>query len=142
MSKRARIARALIFSFLTRADVCGFFLRDPPQYTPPDDLRTFLDKGAPPVYIGFGSIVVDEPERLMTIVLQAVRMLGVRAIISKGWSNLAGTDDDDNVFSIGDCPHEWLFQHVAAVVHHGGAGTTACGLLNGRPTVIVPFFGE
>ncbi|KAL2135950.1 hypothetical protein VTI74DRAFT_6178 [Chaetomium olivicolor] len=122
-------------------DVCGFFFRDPPSYTLPDDLSTFLKKGVPPVYIGFGSIVVDNPDRLMMIVLQAVKMLGARAIISKGWSNLAGSEDD-NIFYIGDCPHEWLFQHVAVVVHHGGAGTTACGLLNGRPTVIVPFFGD
>jgi hypothetical protein len=43
---------------------------------------------------------------------------------------------------LGDCPHEWLFQQVSVVIHHGGAGTTACGLLNGKPTVVVPFFGD
>jgi len=51
-------------------------------------------------------------------------------------------DENPNIYYIGDCPHEWLFQHVAAVVHHGGAGTTACGLRNGKPTTIIPFFGE
>lgn len=51
-------------------------------------------------------------------------------------------DDNPNIYYIGDCPHEWLFQHVTAVVHHGGAGTTACGLRNGKPTTIIPFFGE
>lgn len=77
----------------------------------------------------------------MTMVLSAIKATGVRAIISRGWSNLTGEESSD-VFYVGDCPHEWLFQQVAAVVHHGGAGTTACGLRYGKPTTIVPFFGE
>lgn len=93
------------------------------------------------MYIGFGSIVLDKPEHIINIILGAVRATGIRAIISKGWSDLAGLEDD-NVYWIAECPHEWLFQHVAAVVHHGGAGTTACGLRNGKPTAVVPFFGE
>ena len=77
------------------------------------------------------------------MILEAVRSLGVRAVVSRGWSKLGEASSDDNqVFYLGDCPHEWLFQHVAAVVHHGGAGTTACGLRFGRPTTVVPFFGE
>ncbi|CAG7940237.1 unnamed protein product [Penicillium nalgiovense] len=122
-------------------DVCGFFFRDPPSYSPPSELREFLQGGPPPVYIGFGSIVVDDPQKLIDTVVTAVVRAGVRAIISKGWSGLVGSTNP-NIYYIGDCPHEWLFQHVAAVVHHGGAGTTACGLQNGRPTAIVPFFGD
>ncbi|KAJ5238331.1 Sterol 3-beta-glucosyltransferase [Penicillium chermesinum] len=105
------------------------------------DLADFLQSGNPPVYIGFGSIVVDDAEKLINTVISAVSKAGVRAVVSKGWSELAGASDP-NIFYIGDCPHTWLFQHVAAVVHHGGAGTTACGLVNGRPTTIVPFFGD
>lgn len=126
---------------LTPIDVCGFFFQEPSEYTPPSDLAEFLQSGPPPVYIGFGSIVLDNPEKLIGAVLEAVGRAGVRAIVSKGWSELSGRPDP-NIFYIGDCPHSWLFQHVAAVVHHGGAGTTACGLLNGKPTTIVPFFGE
>ncbi|KAJ5278347.1 hypothetical protein N7524_004500 [Penicillium chrysogenum] len=122
-------------------DVCGFFFRDPPSYSPPSELREFLQAGPLPVYIGFGSIVVDDPQKLIDTVVIAVVRAGVRAIISKGWSGLVGSANP-NIYYIGDYPHEWLFQHVAAVVHHGGAGTTACGLLNGRPTAIVPFFGD
>ncbi|KAJ5923344.1 hypothetical protein N7454_008589 [Penicillium verhagenii] len=122
-------------------DVCGFFFRDPPEYDPSPELQEFLLLGSPPVYIGFGSIVVDDPQKLIGTVLEAVRASGARAVISKGWSNMDG-GQDENIFYIGDCPHEWLFQHVAAVVHHGGAGTTACGLINGKPTAIVPFFGD
>ncbi|KAJ7162111.1 hypothetical protein C8R46DRAFT_1103536 [Mycena filopes] len=112
-------------------DVCGFFFRDPPDYTPPDDLDAFLRAGPPPIYIGFGSVVVDDGPRMSTIILQAVQVTRVRAIISRGWSNLDGPSTP-NVFYLGDCPHEWLFQHVSAVVHHGGAG----------PTTIIPFFGD
>ncbi|KAJ7472257.1 hypothetical protein B0H11DRAFT_2038236 [Mycena galericulata] len=122
-------------------DICGFFFRDPPNYTPPPDLDAFLRTGPPPVYIGFGSIVIDDPQRMSAILLEAIEAAGVRAIISRGWSNLDGPPLS-NVFYLGDCPHEWLFPHTAAVLHHGGAGTTACGLLNGKPTVIVPFFGD
>ncbi|KAL6889994.1 UDP-glucose,sterol transferase [Trichoderma evansii] len=125
----------------SHTNVCGFFFRDPPSYTPTPELHDFLQSGVPPIYIGFGSIVVDNPDGLVSIVLQAVKNAGVRAIISRGWSNLTG-EQSHNIFYIDDCPHEWLFQHVAAVVHHGGAGTTACGLRYGRPTAIVTFFGD
>ncbi|KAI6863237.1 sterol glucosyltransferase [Hortaea werneckii] len=124
-------------------DVCGFFFREVPSYSPPADLASFLKSGDVPVYLGFGSIVLDDPAAMTEEILAAVEKAGVRAIVSRGWSNLGeGRDSDENVFWLGDCPHEWLFQHVSAVVHHGGAGTTACGLLNGCPTCIVPFFGD
>ncbi|KAI1411633.1 glycosyltransferase family 1 protein [Hypoxylon sp. FL1857] len=124
--------------------VCGFFFRELPLYEPPEEIQVFLRSGPPPVYIGFGSIVVDNPARLTGTLLRAVKNTGVRAIISRGWSKLGEGEGnvDKTVLFIGDCPHEWLFQHVASVVHHGGAGTTACGLLNGKPTAIVPFFGD
>ncbi|KAF4210949.1 hypothetical protein CNMCM5878_003398 [Aspergillus fumigatiaffinis] len=124
-------------------DVCGFFFRALPEYTPPPDLDAFLRGGSHPVYIGFGSIVIDDPAGMTALILKAIKSLGVRAIVSRGWSNLGQEiPPDDQVFYLGDCPHEWLFQHVSAVVHHGGAGTTACGLRFGRATAIVPFFGD
>ncbi|KAH7231233.1 uncharacterized protein BKA55DRAFT_598536 [Fusarium redolens] len=122
-------------------DISGFFFRQPPAYEPPSDLDAFLQKGNVPIYVGFGSIVVGDPDRLMTMVLKAINTLKVRAVISRGWSKLEGEKHPD-IFYIDDCPHDWLFQHVSAVVHHGGAGTTAVGLLNAQPTVIVPFFGD
>ena len=96
------------------------------------------------MYIGFGSIVVDEPSFLTATVFEAVRKAGVRAIVSKGWGGLGSGELSipRNTFLIGDTPHDWLFKHVSAVVHHGGAGTTAAGILAGFPTVIVPFFGD
>ncbi|KAH7199347.1 hypothetical protein DER44DRAFT_871736 [Fusarium oxysporum] len=122
-------------------DVCGFFFREPPEYTPAPEVAKFLEAGSPPVYIGFGSIVIDDPHKMSDMILEAIRSTGARALISRGWSKLDGPESD-NIMFLGDCPHEWLFQNVAAVIHHGGAGTTACGLLNGRPTAIIPFFGD
>ncbi|PPJ53153.1 hypothetical protein CBER1_11533 [Cercospora berteroae] len=121
--------------------VCGFFFRSTPSYTPAPDLDESLKSGPPPVYIGFGSTVLDDPQKILSVITKAVRLTGVRAIISKGLSELGG-DAGENIFCIGDCPYEWLFPRMAAVVHYAGAGTTACGLKNGIPTLIVPFFGD
>ncbi|KAH8658296.1 hypothetical protein BX600DRAFT_384295 [Xylariales sp. PMI_506] len=124
--------------------ITGFsFLQLANSYTPPADLTSFLEKGHPPIYIGFGSIVVEDPQKLTDLIFQATRLAGIRAIVSKGWGGLGGPDSiPDNIYLIGDCPHDWLFQHVSCVVHHGGAGTTAAGIAAGRPTVVVPFFGD
>lgn len=127
-------------------DVTGFCFLDSlsTNYTPDEPLRRFLESGTKPVYIGFGSIVVDDPTALTSIVFAAVKATGVRAIISKGWGGFGGKEEDapEDVFLIGNCPHDWLFQQVTAVCHHGGAGTTAAGLRLGRPTIVVPFFGD
>ncbi|KAJ5719871.1 hypothetical protein N7493_006749 [Penicillium malachiteum] len=104
-------------------------------------IEKFLQAVAPPVYIGFGNIVVANPQKLINTALLTVKRAGVRAIVSKGWSRIEGAPDP-SIYYIGDCPDEWLFQHISAVVHHGGAGTTASGLLNSQPSVIVPFFGD
>jgi UDP:flavonoid glycosyltransferase YjiC (YdhE family) len=129
----------------TNIDIAGFFfLSSKSGYTPPDDLAAFLASGPPPVYIGFGSIVVDDPNAMTGLIFEAIRETGQRAIMSKGWGGLGAGEMEvpDSVFMVGDCPHDWLFERVSCVVHHGGAGTTAIGLACGKPTVIVPFFGD
>lgn len=126
-------------------DICGYtFLPSRPDYTPPDELDAFLKAGPTPIYVGFGSIVVDDQVKLTKIVFEAVQTSGQRAIISKGWGNFGADEMDipDNIFIIGNCPHDWLFRQVSCVIHHGGAGTTAAGLALGCPTIIVPFFGD
>ncbi|MEU7870545.1 glycosyltransferase [Dactylosporangium sp. NPDC049140] len=95
-----------------------------PGFTPDPALLDFLAAGPPPVYVGLG----DRSD----LVVKAVRKAKVRALVHEG----AGGDD---VLAIGDVPHEWLFPQTAAVVHHGGAGTTAAGLRAGVPAVPVPF---
>jgi UDP:flavonoid glycosyltransferase YjiC (YdhE family) len=125
--------------------IAGFYFLDLAQnYTPEPALKAFLDTGEPPVYIGFGSIVVDDPNAMTKMIFDAVKITGRRALVSKGWGGL-GADElgiPEGVFMLGNCPHDWLFKRVSAVVHHGGAGTTAAGIAAGRPTVVVPFFGD
>ncbi|KIW95605.1 uncharacterized protein Z519_04190 [Cladophialophora bantiana CBS 173.52] len=126
-------------------DISGFFfLNLSTNYSPPQDLADFLAAGPPPVYIGFGSIVVDDPNAMTRMIFDAIKKTGQRAIVSKGWGGLGASElgIPEGVFMIGNCPHDWLFRHVSCVVHHGGAGTTAAGILAGRPTVVVPFFGD
>lgn len=112
------------------------------DYKPDDALVEFLKAGPPPIYIGFGSIVIDKPAELTKIIFGAVKRTGVRALISKGWGGLGDGDAPEGVFLLENCPHDWLFPHVSCVVHHGGAGTTAIGISLGKPTIIVPFFGD
>ncbi|KAI9805891.1 MAG: hypothetical protein M1825_000505 [Sarcosagium campestre] len=121
-----------------------FFLSLASSYTPEPDLQAFLDAGPPPVYIGFGSIVVDDPDAMTKMIFEAIKKTGVRALVSKGWGGLGANEMDlpEGVFMLGNVPHDWLFQHVSCVVHHGGAGTTAAGVALGKPTVVVPFFGD
>ncbi|EAW15294.1 putative UDP-glucose,sterol transferase [Aspergillus clavatus NRRL 1] len=131
--------------WLDNIDVCGFsMLPRPPNYSPEEELVKFLDRGPPPIYVGFGSIVVDNPTKLTKIIFDAIVQTGQRALVNKGWGNIGAGEAEipENVFMVGSCPHDWLFQHVSCVVHHGGAGTTASGLALGRPTIIVPFFGD
>jgi len=102
----------------------------------------FLNAGPPPVYIGFGSIVVDDPNKLTSMIYGAVKRCGVRALVSKGWGGIGGEAPPEGVFLLGNVPHDWLFNYVSCVVHHGGAGTSAIGIAMGKPTVVVPFFGD
>ncbi|KAF7294590.1 Glycosyltransferase family 1 protein [Mycena indigotica] len=126
-------------------DVVGFYFLDlATTFRPPHDLAAFLAAGDPPVYIGFGSVVVDDPKAMTKIIFEATKQAGVRALVSAGWGGLGDVDIPSHIFILGNVPHDWLFddERVSAVVHHGGAGTTAIGLAKGRPTVVVPFFGD
>ncbi|ODH17073.1 hypothetical protein ACO22_06297 [Paracoccidioides brasiliensis] len=126
-------------------DVSGFFsLPLASTYTPPNDLAKFLEAGPPPVYIGFGSIVLENPNAMTELIFDAVKLTEQRALVSKGWGGFDAEEFriPEGIFMIGNCPHDWLFKRVNCVVHHGGAGTTAAGIYLGKPTVVVPFFGD
>ncbi|KAI0106144.1 glycosyltransferase family 1 protein [Hypoxylon sp. NC0597] len=124
-------------------DVSGFvFLDLASSFKPPEDLVKFLDNGETPIYIGFGSIVVDDADRFTEMIFEAVRLAGVRALVSKGWGGLGHDNVPENIYMLDNTPHDWLFPRVRACVIHGGAGTTAIALKCGKPTMIVPFFGD
>jgi UDP:flavonoid glycosyltransferase YjiC (YdhE family) len=118
-------------------ELVGYWWPEPPEdWTPPAELVDFLAAGPPPVCIGFGSLAGDA-DRLAEVIPQALRRAGVRGVVQAGWGGLdAGAGDD--VLSIGEAPHEWLFPQMAAVVHAAGTGVTAAGLRAGVPAVPVP----
>lgn len=102
----------------------------------PADLVGFLDAGSPPVYVGFGSMSPREGVGAMAV--EAVRAQGHRVLVSRGWADLDLVDDGDDCFAIGEVSHQSLFGKVAAVVHHGGAGTTLTAARAGVPQVVIP----
>ncbi|HUF26315.1 MAG TPA: glycosyltransferase, partial [Gemmatimonadaceae bacterium] len=114
----------------------------PADWKPPAALKRFLASGEPPVYVGFGSMAGRDPQRVTGIVIDALQSVGLRGVLATGWGGLTSDGLPDTMFPLGDVPHDWLFPRMTAVVHHGGAGTTAAGLRAGRPTVICPFFGD
>ncbi|CAK5280074.1 unnamed protein product [Mycena citricolor] len=124
------------------------------KWTPPADLVSFIDnahaEGKKVVYIGFGSIIVSDPKAMTRCVVDAVLRSGVRAILSKGWSDRLQDKDASEpeeplpkeIYPISSIPHDWLFKRIDAACHHGGAGTTGASLRAGIPTIIRPFFGD
>ena len=124
------------------AHVSGYWFLDQHSWQPPDTLKAFLDTGEPPIYIGFGSISGNHPERLAKMIIDALRVTQQRGILATGWGGLQAGDLPKTVFQLDQAPHDWLFPKMSAVIHHGGAGTTAAGLRAGRPTLICPFFGD
>jgi len=123
--------------------VTGFwFVDEPAGWLPDRALLDFLEAGAPPVYIGFGSMSSEHPAELMRLILDALAIHGRRAVVHSGWAGLASATLPANVLTVGSLPHAWLFPRVSAIVHHGGAGTTAAAVRAGKPAVVVPFHGD
>jgi vancomycin aglycone glucosyltransferase len=104
----------------------------------PAELVAFLDAGAPPVYVGFGSMPMHASPNVAQVAIEAVRAQGRRIVIGRGWADLALIDGRDDCFAVGEVNQQALFGRVAAVVHHGGAGTTTTATRAGTPQVVVP----
>ncbi len=104
----------------------------------PDDLEAFLRVDAPPVYVGFGSMPMHASTDVARVVIEAIRAQGCRAVVARGWADLSAIDDRDDCFVVGEVNHQALFSRMAAVVHHGGQGTTTTATLAGVPQVVVP----
>ena len=111
----------------------------PKEWSPPAELSAFLDGGQAPVYIGFGSMI-SNAEKTFGMIVKALEISGRRGVIHSGWTGIGKTGAlPPNIYCADDLPHHWLFPKMSAVVHHGGAGTTATGLMCGTPTAVTPF---
>jgi len=123
--------------------VCGYWFLDPaPNWQPPARLINFLEAEAPPVYIGFGSMANHAPQKMALLVREALERSGQRGILTAGWGGLENAIPSDKILVLDSVPHAWLFPRMAALVHHGGAGTTAAGFRAGVPSVLVPYMGD
>merc|ERR1719401_1165234 len=116
-----------------------------------EEVSCFLERGARPVYVGWGSMVAVSAEHMACLAVRALRRAGLRGVVLGGWAALStdclrGRPDSEdllayaaeNVLFVKTAPHEWLFPQCAAIVHHGGSGTTAAALRSGRPSIITP----
>lgn len=112
----------------------AWMLPDERPFTP--ELEAFLEAGEPPIYFGFGSI--SAPADLSQVMIQSARALGRRAILLRGWADLSLVDNEADCIAVGEVNHPALFKRVAAIVHHGGAGTTHAATRSGAPQVVVP----
>ena len=119
-----------------------WFLDEAPAWQPPPALADFLTAGDPPIYIGFGSMTGRHPQALTQRLVEAVQQSGQRAILQTGWAGIGAAFLPTHIFLLDSAPHCWLFPRMAAVVHHGGAGTTAESLRAGVPTIIVPHMAD
>lgn len=123
--------------------VTGYWFLDAPANWQPDpELVKFLQEGSPPVYIGFGSMFIGDGKQKAEIAVEALRLAGQRGILATGWGGLTADHMSKDVFVLDSIPHDWLFPKAAAIVHHGGAGTTGAVIRAGKPQMICPFVGD
>ena len=120
--------------------LCGQWLVRTPDWIPPPALEDFLAAGNPPIYVGFGSMRGFDNGRLVSALIEA--LAGRRALFHPGWSGIDPTALPDNFLVIGDTPHDWLFPRTAAVIHHGGSGTSHSAARAGVPSIVTPFAGD
>jgi sterol 3beta-glucosyltransferase len=126
-----------------RHHVTGYWFLDPdPNWQPPKALTDFLAAGPAPICIGFGSMHDRDADNVTESIKKALDRSGQRGILISGWGGLKSDCASDRVFSIDAVPHSWVFPRCAAVVHHGGAGTTGAGLRAGVPNLVVPFMAD
>ncbi len=119
--------------------VTGYWFPEDLAWRPPERLIRFLQAGPAPVFIGFGSMPVVAPQATMNMILEATTATGLRAVVHAGWSGLTRGDLPQHLYALDYAPYSWLFPRMAAVIHHGGSGTTAAGLRAGVPGMIAPF---
>ena len=120
--------------------LCGQWLFGKSGWTPPPTLENFLGSGEAPIYIGFGSMTGFDKARLLDTLIEV--MTDRRALFNPGWSGIDPKELPENFLVIGDTPHDWLFPRTAAVIHHGGSGTSHSAARAGVPSIVIPFAGD
>jgi sterol 3beta-glucosyltransferase len=120
----------------------GYWFPTPSHESLPVHVEQFLAAGDPPVFVGFGSMSGRDPAATTAVVLDAARRARVRLIVGTGWGGLPATDGSDETLFVDEIDHQLLFPRVAAVAHHGGAGTTGTAFAAGRPQVVCPFVAD
>jgi sterol 3beta-glucosyltransferase len=113
---------------------------DDDETGPDPALARFVEAGPPPVVIGFGSMRGFDARAWTRQVVEGVGQR--RAVLQAGWADLGDVELPPNVFRAGAVPHGWLFPRASAVIHHGGAGTTAAVMRAGVPSAVVSFLGD
>jgi sterol 3beta-glucosyltransferase len=120
--------------------VVGHWFSDaPPGWRPPAGLESFLEAGPAPLYLGFGSMMTRDKSRITNVVRDALEQTQQRAVVTRGWNDLALADAPGRIFLLDQIPHAWLFPRMRMVVHHGGGGTTGAGARSGVPSMAVPY---
>jgi sterol 3beta-glucosyltransferase len=119
--------------------VTGYWFPEDQAWRPPEALVRFIEHGNPPVFIGFGSMPVKEPRRTLELIAQALGRCGLRGVVGAGWGSLDQYAVPDHLHILRYAPYDWLFPRMAAVLHHGGSGTTGFALRAGIPSMVVPF---
>lgn len=123
------------------ATLCGqWTIPTANDFEPPAELARFLADGPAPIYVGFGSMTGIDMPKMLSVVIEALD--GRRALFWPGWNGMAGASLPDNIKCIDATPHDWLFPRMAAVIHHGGSGTTHSALRAGKPSIVMPFAGD
>ena len=122
--------------------ITGAWFLDVSNYEVPPALQGFLDQGAPPIIISFGSMGGSKNVETTNILVEAVQRAGQRAIIQAGWGNLGMESPPENICFVGYVPHNFLFRQGCCIIHHGGAGTTAAACRAGVPSITVPHLAD
>jgi sterol 3beta-glucosyltransferase len=117
----------------------GYWFPQDREWQPPKEIMAFLEAGAPPLFIGFGSMPIQHPQRTTEMILEALRQCGQRAVLHMGWGGLGTRALPATVFKMDYAPYEWLFPRMSMIIHHGGSGTTGFALRSGVPSCVVPF---
>jgi UDP:flavonoid glycosyltransferase YjiC (YdhE family) len=117
----------------------GYWYTAHPDWQPPQSLIDFLAAGEPPIFVGFGSMPIRNPSETLDKIISAARSAGVRLVLHRGWGGLEAEGLPGTIYPVGFTDYSWLFPRMAAVVHHGGAGTNAYALRAGVPSLAVPF---